>query len=360
MRIGMMTPWNANSGPSICAELIGREWVKNSHQLKVFAHDGSNHPDGIIVQEDEAYVERCFGTSYWGRRDWLDPKAILNSQLDVFAAQNLEILPMAELIKIYEDVRRNSKTVMVVHEGHLPEKPLFYEFDWDAVVCFDKRYKMFLSKAFPQGKIHIIPFPYHPIARGNKKTSRFALNLPLNRKIVFFFGYSAWRNLPLLPDLEEINRIYPMHILVLTTDEQSIRGFVVAAENSELSFELRREAPPLGRLYRYLHAADVLIKHVDDKSDVHKDNVTLSSTVHLCLGSGCPILVSDARIFETLDGQVLKYPTKDLDRFKAQLISIFDEKEILVSLRNAVERCIDKNSAPKIAEKYINLFNALK
>ncbi|MGQ9543975.1 MAG: hypothetical protein ACUVTM_07875 [Candidatus Bathyarchaeia archaeon] len=358
MRIGMMTPWNANSGPSICAELTGRQWVRNGYKLKVFAHDGSNKPDGMIIQEDEDYVERCFGTSYWGRMDWLNPRPILNYHPEVFIVHNLAIMPMSELAKIYGEVRKDSVTIMVIHEGYLPEDPLFYDFEWDAIICFDERYVKLFSKIYSKEKIHIIPFPYHPIMGGDKYEARLSLNLPLNRKIILFFGYSVWRNLPLIPALEEVNKTYPLHVLVLTTDQGSISGFTLASAKVNLPIEIRREAPPLSRLYRYLHAADVLVKHVEDRPG--EENITLSSTVHLCLGSECPIMVSDAKIFETLKDQVLKYPAENLGEFKAQLVKVLTGDKVLHDLRRAVRRCIAENSASKIAGKYIDLFKSLR
>ena len=37
MNIGMMSAWNQDSGVSVHAELIGREWVKMGHRLSVFS-----------------------------------------------------------------------------------------------------------------------------------------------------------------------------------------------------------------------------------------------------------------------------------------------------------------------------------
>jgi len=358
MRIGMMTPWNANSGPSICAELIGREWVEAGHDLRVFAHDGSNSPDGIVIQEDEEYVERCFGTSYWGRDEWLDPEPILRFRPEIFTVQNLAIMPMNELFKVYGEIRRYSKTALVIHEGYLPDEPLFYKFEWDAIICFDERYVRLFSTVYPKDKLHIIPFPYHPIVSGDKGEARRMLSLPLNRKIILFFGYSAWRNLPLIPALDEVNRICPLHILVLTTDGRSLRGFKLESRRVKLPIEIRVEAPPLSRLYKYLHAADVFVKHVEDEPG--DENITLSSTVHLCLGSECPIMVSDAKIFESLNEQVVKYPARNLEKFKSRLIQVLTDRDLIEALKRAARKCIEENSASKIAERYLTLFTALK
>ncbi len=358
MKIGMMTPWNTNSGPSTCAELIGREWIKAGHDLTVFSHDGSATSDGIVIQEDEPFVVRCFGTSYWKHRDWLDAAPLLRSRHELFLVQHLSIMPLRQLLEVFPEIRDKSKTVLVIHENRLPSDLLFYRFSWDSIVCFDERYKAFLVKRFSPSKIHVIPFPYHPIMLGDNIGSRLELGLPLEERIVLFFGYSLWRDVPVLPFLAELGEKYPIHVLALSTDEPSLEQLKTASRGLDLSIEIRREAPPLSQLYKYLHASDVLVKHVDE--EWKEDVVLLSSTVQLCLGSGCPMVISDAKIFEKYDRQVLKYHVSDPEDFKACLVTVFEEKQELLELREAVRECIERDSAQVVAEKYIKLFESLQ
>jgi hypothetical protein len=354
----MMTPWNSNSGPSTCAELVGREWVRRGHELTVFSHDGSSVSDGVIIQEDEPYVIRCFGTSYWKHSDWLDAKPLLESHFEFFLVQHLSITPMKELLKVFPHIRKKSRTILVIHENRLPTESAFFRFSWDTLVCFDERYKSFLVKAFPPSKIHIIPFPYHPMRVGDKVSSRRKLGLPLDRRVILFFGYSVWRNRPILEPLAELGREYPIHILALSTDEYSIEQLEAESRRLMVQVEIRREAPPLPRLYTYLHASDALVKHVDE--EWKEDVALISSTIHLCLGSGCPIVVSDAKIFETYDQQVLKYHTRDDEEFKECLVEVFEEGEKLMRLREAVRECVSRDSAQAVAERYIRLFESLR
>ncbi|RJX15694.1 hypothetical protein CW703_04615 [Candidatus Bathyarchaeota archaeon] len=358
MRIAMITPWNTNSGPSTHAELIGREWVKMGYNLKIFAHDGSKFVEGTIIQEDEPFVVRCWGTSYWGKEDWLNPKPILETNFDIFVAQNLDILPKKELLKIYPEIKRKSVTVLVWHEGFLPTDPTFYMFDWDVVVCFDERYKKLLTKVYPPDKIKIIPFPCHPILRDDKNFARLKLGLPLDKKIVLMFGYSVWRNLPVLPALKELSKTYPVHLLVLTQDLPSFKKFMEAKNKYNFPIEVRWESPPLRKLYSYLHASDVCVKHVED-DELNKNRVVLSSTVYLCLGSGCPMVVSDAKIFETLNKEVLKYPQSNLEKFKARIIEVFENKKSLTETMKAAEEFVKTHSPDKIARMFIQLFETL-
>jgi len=354
----MMTPWNANSGPSICAELIGREWIKAGCELTVFSHDGSETCDGAIIQEDEPFVKRCFGTSYWKRKDWLDTETLLKAPYETFLVQHLLIMPMVQLLDVFPRITHKAKTVLVVHENNLPKNPLFFRFTWDAIVCFDERYRTFLLKAFSSSKTHMIPFPYHPMVTGDKRRARLELGLPYEKKIVLFFGYSVWRNMPIMPPLADLNRKYPLLVLALSTDEASLRQLEEARKSLDLPIQIRREAPPLPQLYRYLHASDVLVKHVDE--DWKEKVVVLSSTIHMCLGSGCPIVVSDAKIFERYDRQVLKYHVSDLNEFKARLIDVFEGTETLTKLREAAIQCIERDSARRVAEKYLRLFESIR
>jgi hypothetical protein len=193
---------------------------------------------------------------------------------------------------------------------------------------------------------------------GDKKSSRRELDLPVEKKIILFFGYSAWRNVPILGPLAELGQKYPMHILALSTDDYSIEQLEAASRGLGVSIEIRREAPSLSRLYKYLHASDALIKHVDE--EWKEEVVLLSSTIHLCLGSGCPIVVSDAKIFEQYGRQVLKYRTRDRDEFKECLTEVFEEKERLTELRQAVRESVNRDSAQTVAKKYVRLFESLQ
>ncbi|MBS7626135.1 hypothetical protein KEJ51_03730, partial [Candidatus Bathyarchaeota archaeon] len=74
----------------------------------------------------------------------------------------------------------------------------------------------------------------------------------------------------------------------------------------------------------------------------------------------CPIMVSDAKIFEPLNEQVVKYPARDLEKFKSRLIQVLTDRDLLDALKRTVRKCIEENSASKIAERYLTLFLALK
>ena len=116
MKIAMMSAWNEDSGASTHAELIGREWEKIGHDLKVFSfftHDFDGTP---IVGKDEDYVIRCFTTSTY-EYPYLDPRPILEADFDNFVAQDLGMLPKDCLGKIFHHIQKKSCTLTVIHDN---------------------------------------------------------------------------------------------------------------------------------------------------------------------------------------------------------------------------------------------------
>ncbi len=167
MKIAMMSAWNTDSGVSIHAELIGREWIRMGHQLKVFTFFNFDFHGTTLIKEDEDYVVRCFTTSNYPN-PYLDPRPILSADYEFFVVQDLGMLPMDDLAKIFHHIQKKANTITIIHDNGANPNPSFYQFDWDRIICFDHRYEAFLKNYHPPEKIQIIPFPYHPIKRGNR------------------------------------------------------------------------------------------------------------------------------------------------------------------------------------------------
>jgi glycosyltransferase involved in cell wall biosynthesis len=177
---------------------------------------------------------------------------------------------------------------------------------------------------------------------GDKVEARRKLNLPLDKKIIFAFG-QKWRNmLDTVPAIRELSQKYPIKV-VIVSGAQRVYGF------NELDSEIRKAVLEHSGVYDYLHAADAMIlgKH-------SVPGVVLSSTAHLCLGSGCPIIARDSNFFELMDREVLKY--KDLEEFKENLISAFTEDERCKATKKAAREYVERNSAEKIAKRLIEVF----
>jgi glycosyltransferase involved in cell wall biosynthesis len=346
MNIAMMSAWNTDSGVSVHAELIGREWVKMGHELKVFSFFASDFHGTAIVGEDEDYVVRCFTTSSCADR-YFDPRPILAADYEIFVAQDLGMVPKDELARIFHHIRRKASTITVIHDSGPSSDPSFYQFDWDRIVCFDHRYEEFLREYHPQDKICIIPFPCHPLRRGKWREARTKLGLPQERKIIFIFGQRVKEHLPLLPVIKEVNSHLPLLLLIVSQRDLDVLEGIEGIE-----MEIRKDAPSIEVLYDYLHASDVLILHRNPC-----DGVVVSSAALQCLGSGCPILAADSNFFETLGDVVITY--SDFREFEESLLDILHGGKRFQASQRALEGFIKTNSAEVVAQQYIELFQAL-
>lgn len=347
MNITMMSRWNIPCGVSLHAELIGRAWVEMGHNLQVLA---PVEWEGYQCDKDESYVRRCYRLPKSDRKEgyFFDPNPFLHIEGEVFVVQNLEILPMEDLLRIYPAIREKAKTIFVVHEGKPPKDPTFYQFEWDAIVCFDERYKRFLKEIYPEEKIHIIPYPCHPISLGDKVESRKKLGLPLEKRVIFNYGIGVYRHLHLLPTLARINQEYPLILLTLT-HIQDWYDLFEAVKNIYPFIDLRKGDIPIKELYTYLHAADVLLIHKDSA-----EAVVVPSTAYLCMGAGCPILAYDTNFFETFNQEVIKY--SDLG---SALNEVFEGSPRIHSVLKTARNFVEDNSSYKIAERFIELFESL-
>ncbi len=349
MKIVMMTPWNTSCGVAMHAEMIGREWVRAGHELKVLAPvEKETQP---VTGIDEPYVTRCYTMD----REFikgilkpltLDPKPFLELDYDVFIMQNLELMPMAQLLQLWPKIKEKAATVLVIHEGYLPPYPEFYAFDWDAIVCFDQRYVAMFGRKFPQERIHVIPYPCHPWQPGQKEAARIALGLPPDRKVVLSYGIAIHQHFVALPVLEELSRIYDLMYLVLPAEGKSD---IVASAQARYSFmEVREIAPTVAELYTYLHAVDALLLYKQSP------NIVVCSTVYLCAGSGCPIVISDGRYTEAQGNEVLKY--RDFDELKEILRNIFEGRTVD---EEAAKAFVHNHEAARVAQQFIALAGSL-
>jgi len=352
MKIAMMSPWNVACGVSVHAELVGREWVRAGHELKVFA---PVETEKIYHTRDEPFVTRCYSM----RRSpklrvedlWLDPKPFLESDYEVFVVQNLELMPIYELKKIFPQIRRRAKTVLVIHEGNKNcfTKP-YLDFEWDAIVCFDERYKREFAQIFPADKLHIIPYPAHPLALGDKVAAREKLGLSRDEKIIFSYGIWFHNRLHPLPVIEKLSKSFPLKYLAVI-HEIPVREPIEEAKAKYKFLEIREKALTLEELYTYLHASDVhlLWKFSEDP------NLLVCSSVYLTLGSGCPIVINDSGYARDLGEEVFKF--KGLDELEEVLIRVLSGARPKPA---AIEKFLAERGAPVVAASFLKLFSSLK
>lgn len=350
LKIALMSRWNAACGTSLLGELIGRELLRRGYELSILVPFN----DDKLVAPLKEDVKRCYSIYRFGWKEvekGLDPGPFLDLDYNMFVAQGFSFITCTEQFrKIYPKIKEKAKTIYIVHERNLSSSP-FAEFDWDALVCFDERYKKVMSKAFGEGKCRIIPYPYHPVVKGDKKEARERLNLPQDKRIILSFGWRIEDYIPLLPIIEEVNEELPLKYVIVADPRVATKLGELEGKNF---VELRYEVPPTDRLYTYLHASDCLLLH---RKDVGSEELVVSSMVHMCLGSLTPIVTSATRYVEMLKNEVIKYSNPY--ELKCKLIRVFEDSDFVSRTIREAERRVRENSAEKIAEEYMRLFNSL-
>ncbi len=348
--IGIMTAWNQDSGVAMHSKPIVYSWLKMGYEVVIFSFIKEDFHGRVIWDEyDEPFVIRCFGTS--GGTNFLDPRPFLLEKYDIFVVQDLKMLPMDNLAKIFHHIKKKAKaTIHVIHENTVegsfepPQPPSFYAFDWDAVVYFDKRQESFV-KAIYGDKAHYIPFPAYPLRKVDKDKAREELNLPKDKKIVLVYAIGGYT--PYLPDLPD-PELDDIHFLILT--RKPIR---VKYKNVEV-----RSPPPLRDedLDKYVGAADAVILH-----KVRTPLVPLalkSSAAYQLMGLGVPLLVpSISEFFIEFNNEVLKYT--DRHHLKELILDAVNLGEKTKKTLEAAKKFVEEHSPEKIGKMFIDLFHKL-
>ncbi len=346
----MMGAWNTDSGASIHAELIGRGWAELGHTLTVFTFLKESFHGTVITGEDEDYLIRCFSTSR-AIPQTLDPAPFLASDYQFFVGQDIGMVPKDLLGEIFPRIKKKARTINVIHDGRLSPDPSFYQFDWDAIVCFDERYAGFLKKAYPEDKIFIIPYPCHPWKSGNKEENRKKLNLPKDKKIIFLFGLASVKGAEAFPALKSLAKEYPLKVLVVTTYPPSLEKWRrIAQENPFV--ELREKILDMDELYSYLYASDLFLYNKPSLP-----TVAVSSTAYQVLGSGCPMVALHSNFVEEFGKAIMTY--EDEKGMVANIKSVFEDDERYKELIGKQKKYVEENSGIKIAKKFIELFKKL-
>lgn len=340
MKIGMMCAWNTDSGVAVHAEPIGKAWIKMGHKLAVFSFVKSDFHGEGFTGEDEDYVIRCFGTQ--DQTNYLDPLPILTTDFDIFVVQDLRMLPVEKLAKVFGLIKQRARTIHIVHENKLPDEAWFYQFDWDKVIYFDQR-QQFLKEIYPDSEL--VPFPCFKIRKEDKLEARRRLKLPLDKKIIYSFSqrdyHSYLRNLP-----EEIkDKAVLLHVVSKEhqmLEEESSPDWMIIRREDVLSHE---------RFNDYLFASDAAVFHKFQS----RYNAVVSSTVFQALGCGCPILVPrQSDFFHPLQNEVLRYG--DIEELNKKLLELLEDEEASKTVKDVAEGFVLMNSPEKIAERYIGLF----
>jgi len=349
MRIVIMGGWNIASGASVHSELIGRELAKN-HDLLVMSFYKHSFHGLCLTREDEDYVVRCF-TQYGDKNSKLDPTPFIKENYDIFIVEDLGMLPMGLLANIFPQIKKKAKTINIIHDGMPSSKPGFYKFDWDAIVCFDERYKNFLKIKYPKEKIHIIPYPSNPLSPNNKEKSRKQLNLPNNKKIILLFGRLPDYVDNYLPAINKLASKYDILLLVLSNNYKTIKK-IRNIQNNNFEIKIIYRACNYNELYQCLYASDVLIYPKPSVSQV-----VISSTIFDCMGSLCPIIAYDSNFVSMFSDEIFKY--KNNKELELSLTEVFEQGKKYKRLLSSVKAYLQKYSSVQVAKMFEKLFSEL-
>lgn len=344
MNIGILSRWNATCGVSMHAELIGREFIRLGHRIRVFAptlESANRWWHHCIVKDDEDYVTRCYEeVSPSGEGGDIDPAPLLKEDLDLLIVESYASLPKEKIEALLPEVKKKGTFILlVIHEGF--KKDLQYRDPsiFNRVVVFDDRYIDELLEEW-EGKVpvEIVPFPCGKVVE--------------NRRV---FGEGGLR-----------------FITFGRQPENEYREFIEALDrlSTNMTFEYRiiRADHPLGirrpwlkEEVRSLTGEEVYEELLS--SDVHllpkgrTSGVVVSSTLCQCVGTLVPILTPATRHYERVpEDVVVRY--RDVDDLVTKMGRLIKDELYRSKVKRAMREYARRNSATKVALQFLNLLKS--
>jgi glycosyltransferase involved in cell wall biosynthesis len=353
MNIAIMGGWNTDSGASLHSELIGRSFIDLGHSLRVFTFYEHAFHGSQLTGTHEEYVVPCFTHSQFNPVS-LNVVPFLTSEYSLFIAEDIGMLPKDHLAKIFNShIRKKAKVISVYHDNQLSQDPSFYQFDWDGIVCFDRRYFDILSLVFPKEKINTIAYPCMPWSPGDQEQARAELQLPKEEKIVFSFGVNSNRILEVVEGVNAVCDEFPVLLCVLSKDALTIKKYHALRDRLRCTLIIREEAPSINRVYQYLHAADAMLYFSE-----RVENVVVASTILQTLGAGCAIIGNRTRYTEGFTTEIFKYTTPE--EMAVALREVFTRSSNYRRVLASAKRYTQTNSSREIAGQFIDLYCRLK
>ena len=347
LKIGIMTAWNSDSGVSLHAQPVVREWVRMGIKVKVFSYIREDQ-HGLTTQEkDEPYVRRCFGT--FDQTRFLDSGPILEENYDYFVVEDLGMLPQENFLRVFPEIRKKTAKLIHIYQDGEPKPPdsLFWQFQWDKVICFDQRQLNFLKNIYPG--VDIVPFPCYPLRRGNQFFARIKLDLPLRKKIVLVFNQRGYN--PFIPRFTDKELTGANLLFLMLPYQGDIFDFRGGARLKIRGEKALRDI----KFDRYLFAADMMIL---DKDHERREKGIISSTAYQALGTLCPIIARDSVFFIPFKDEILKFSSEG--ELKAAILTVLDDKKKRKSIQRAAKKFVKERSPQIIARKLLEIFETIQ
>ena len=279
---------------------------------------------------------------------YFNSEPILEEAPDVLFVEKPCITPLPQLLELMPILRRMGPVVAIMHEGVVPRPRSFYALHWDLATVFDQRFYRLYGHLIRARAVKVVPYPFHPVVRGDRREARRALGLPEDREIVLSFGIRAKHLGPIMPYVAEVASKRDLMFLILAKHKDDLAHALKLKARYDF-VEVRHEAPHYTGLYRYLHASDVILPHRPPRHDY----IPVSSTVHLCLGALRPILCPSNSFFENYDGAVITYrgPRDMVEKLEL----ILDGDAVIEEALGRAEELIRENTPDRIARELLEL-----
>ncbi len=340
MNIGIFSRWNATCGVSMHAELIGIEFLKMGHNLKIFApytQTANKWWHHKIVRDDEGFVIRCYSeldpdTMGNGK---VDEEKVLSEDIDFLIVESYVSIPYSDIENLVRKI--DAITIAVIHEGAREDIHYSNMRVFDAIVAFDERY---VREILYDCKdiVKIIPYPCYPAKKGKRKFAEDKLT---------FFSFGRQPVEEYRDFIEVLDRLSAKYDFI----------YKIIRSNGFLPFTrkwLHQEQKRLRNteeVYSYLHSSDI---HLLPKGKTEK--VVVSSTLYQCLGSLVPTVVPNSRHFEVLPEEKPVVIYDGVNDLKEKLELLIESESFRKSVIKAAERYVEEFRNDKIARKFIELF----
>ena len=332
---------------SLHAELVGRELLKRSHTIKVFApylQSAGRWWHHKLIREDEDFVERIYSElSPDGEEGHLDVDKVLKEDFDFLLVESYEKMPYRDTEQLIKKLKEKGiPSLAVIHEGTAED--IKYDLSlFDAVVVFDGRYREeVIAGKVPEEKVYEIPYPCLPPVERERKFAD-------DGRIVFFsFGRQPIEEYEdFVAALREIHKRFSNIVYRVVRAGQLL-------EVSDPWIVQEERILDIDEIYRYLLSSDF---HLLPKGNTRR--VVVSSTFYQTVGSLCITVSRDSRFFEThkREGSIILY--EDRGDLVVKLTKAIEDETFREEVRRSAYKLALHNSVKRITDRFEELINSI-
>ena len=365
LKIIIFGSWNTDGGVSRHTTPVAEWLMEQGYDIKVFTHYRECTLGYPLDVEDETFVHRCFtfsGKVFPGRTPFnpeLLLKAVEEEGYNIFLAEDLGILPMEELLKVFPRIKAKAKTILLNHDNKpKPDDNPFWKFDWDEIINFLPEQNGFIGDYYPAEKIHVIEFPVYENRENEEIKSCEELNIPSNKNIILALG--EYNMVDFLPAICEIKKSDPsIYILGHVYDEEQKAALEnkiaeMRKTNPAIAYdEIRVENGSWQQRRSYVKHSKIVI--FDKGEGVTGFGAILSSTAYQIIGWNTPILARDNLFFSPFSNEELVKYKNDKELSESVKKLIYNEAYRTEVLKNANKFAIE-HSPEKIANQVLEIF----